>query len=282
MRWIFMFKQINFNNEYINVNFENLRLHICNIGGGMFIFDTAMHHHGKFYYELHLICGGKGTLITENGSYPLKEGDIFMTGPQIRHEQITDKNDNMIEYCLGFNIARKKNKPDTPMSSLLQKTYFWIGKDDGSFNQYFEKLADEFNNHNIGFTKAVEHILSLMMIDIVRSYKGKSLITAENFSISDDRRMRIIENIFLTDCATITEEEMSRKLNLSSRQLLRFLKKQYGKTFAQMKREARLSRAHHMIKHGSNIEDAARAAGYEDIAFFKKLLNSIKDLQHSK
>lgn len=274
-----MFKQIKFNNEYINVNFENLQLHICNIGGGIFVSDSAIHRHGKFYYELHLICGGKGTLVTENESYPLKEGDIFMTGPEIGHEQITDKSDNMAEYCLGFNVSRKKNKPDTLMSEILQRTYFWLGKDDGSFKQYFEKLAYELNNHNIGFTKVVEHILSLMMIDLVRSYKGKTLLTAENFSISDDHRMRIIENIFLVDYATITEEEMSMKLNLSSRQLLRFLKKQYGKTFAQMKREARINHAYNMIKHGSDIEDAAIAVGYTDIIFFKKILKSYEPIK---
>lgn len=271
-----MFRKIKFNNEYIAIDFENLRLHIYNIGGGRFTFDAEAHSHGKFYYELHLICDGKGTLVTENGSYPLGEGDIFMTGPQIRHKQLTDKDDNMIEYCLGFNISRKKNKPDTPMSELLQKTYFWLGKDDGAFMQYFEKLADEFDSHNIGFTKAVGHILSLMMVDLVRSYKGKELLMAENFSISDDLRMRIIENIFLEECATITEEEMSARLNLSSRQLLRFLKKQYGKTFAEMKREARIDHAYNMIKHGSDIEEAAASAGYTDIVFFKKILKSYK------
>lgn len=269
-----MFKQIKFSKEYININFENLQLHICNIGGGIFANDAAMHHHGKFYYELHLICGGNGTLVTDTGAYPLKDGDIFMTGPEIHHEQITDKSDNMAEYCLGFNISRRKNKPDTPMSEILQKTYFWLGKDTGLFKQYFERLADELNNHSIGFTKSVEHILSLMIIDLIRSYKGKTLLTAEDFSISDDRRIRMIEHIFLADCATITEEQMSMKLNLSSRQLLRFLKKQYGKTFAQMKREAKINHAYSMIKHGSTIEDAAIAVGYTDIAFFKRILKS--------
>ena len=271
-----MYNKIEFKNEYINVDFENLRLHICNIGGGRFSQDAAMHHHGRFYYELHLICGGRGALVTENGSYPLKEGDIFMTGPEIRHEQLTDKTDNMWEYCLGFNISRKKNKPDTPMSGLLQRTYFWIGKDDGAFISWFERLADEFKDRSIGFTTAVEHILSLMMIDLIRSYKGESQLTAESFSISDDRRIRMIENIFLADCDTITEEEMSRRLNLSSRQLLRFLKNQYGKTFAQMKREARLSRARNMIKRGADIEDAAVSAGYTDVEYFMKLLNKNK------
>ena len=60
------------------------------------------HSHSKNYYEAHLICGGKGTLIADEEVYPLEKGSLFMTGPDVVHAQITDSQDLLEEYCLGI------------------------------------------------------------------------------------------------------------------------------------------------------------------------------------
>lgn len=70
------------------------------------------------------------------------------------------------------------------------------------------------------------------------------------FYDSCTRRMLLIDNCFLSQYATITEENLSRILNFSIRQLQRFLKENYGKTFVQMRRTARLNKAAELLEKG--------------------------------
>lgn len=252
------------------MNFENLHLRIYNLGGGRFNQDTEMHKHGKHYYELHLICDGKGHLNCDNFSADIRKGHLFMTGPQISHEQLNDPNDNMVEYCLGFNLKKRKNKPDTKMGSLLHDTYFWFGEDDGTIEGYFEKIAIELSERKYGYTNIVEHTITLIFLELIRKYKGNDAIGEEMYSSADNMRIKLIEKRFLYDYSSVTENSLSAELHLSRRQLLRFLKTQYGKTFRELKKDAVMSAADKMIKNGKSIKETATAVGYTDFRSFKK------------
>lgn len=265
-----MYKKVKLGSTYISLKFENLKINVTDFHSDTFSHDVEEHQHSKYYYELHLICGGKGTLVVESKEYLLSEGTIFMTGPQIRHAQLNHSAEHMEEYCLGFNISRQKNKTDTKISELLQNTYFWIGNDSNILKNYFEVLADEINFRQLGCSIAINNILSLLLTHLVRSYENGKTLVAEELLVSDNQRMQIIEHCLRHNCVAITEEELSCELNLSRRQFLRFLKKHYGKTFSQMKREARLSLAKKLILSGVTLEEAAEKAGYTDLAFFKK------------
>lgn len=267
-----MYKKVRLGNKYINFKFENLKINIIDFHSDTFTHNVSEHSHSKFFYEFHLICGGKGKLIAENNEYLLSENCVFMTGAAIRHAQLTSDEEPLEEYCLGFEISKQKNKKDTKMSRILQNTGLWFGTDSGIFKTIFEGLADEINLKPLGCSSAINNILSLLLINLIRCYENGGAYTSDKFLVSDNQRMNKIEYRFRHSYATLTEDEMSSELNLSRRQLLRFLKKHYGKTFSQMKREARISTAKKFISDGMSIEDAAEQVGYNDIASFKKNL----------
>lgn len=269
---IYMYKKVNLGNTYININFENLKINVIDFHSDTFSCDAEEHRHSKYYYELHLICGGKGTLIVENSEYALSKGTIFITGPQINHTQLNDKFDSMSEYCLGFNISKQKNKDNTSISELLQNTYFWIGTVSPILKYCFSALADEINEQKIGCASAINNILSLLLINLVRSYENGKSVISDELLISDNQRIQIIEHTFRHNYTSVTETQLSNDLNLSRRQLLRFLKKHYDKTFTQMKQEARLLQAKKLINNGISLEEAAMQVGYNDIPYFKKIL----------
>lgn len=72
--------------------------------------------------------------------------------------------------------------------------------------------------------------------------------------------------------ANLSEEDLGNILGLSSRQVQRFLKKNYGKSFSEMKREAKLNKAFEFMRNGMSIDEAAARVGYSSTAFFRKLL----------
>ncbi len=84
--------------------------------------------------------------------------------------------------------------------------------------------------------------------------------------------INIIDYMFLYKYSTVTRDELAKKLNLSQRQLHRILLKQYGKTFSELKSEARLNKARELLQNGKTYEEAATAVGYSDMRSFLKLI----------
>lgn len=107
---------ITFNLAHLNIQFilENLTIFVTQISYGIFSSNFPMHQHRNSTYELHLVSGGKGSLILNKDSFPLKKGILYMTGPGVAHEQRTDTASPMEEYCIALDVKKnKKNKAST-------------------------------------------------------------------------------------------------------------------------------------------------------------------------
>lgn len=270
-----MAHNINLNDVEINFKIDNLYIQMAQLSYGVFTTSFPKHQHGRNFYEIHLVCDGKGTLITDEKKYPLEKGHLYLTGPNIAHEQLNDLESPMSEYCMSFVIHKINKLPNTSLSSILYDTHFWFGQDHHhECLNLFERLADEALQKNIGYTHNIQSILSCLLVALARNYSGYAKTTAHYYSSPDNKRMLIIDSCFLYQYATLTEKALCSSLNLSARQLQRFLKEHYSKSFSQMKREARLSKAAELISQGVPIETAATLVGYNDVSFFKKLYSS--------
>ena len=113
----------------IKFQLDNLKIKVLHIGYGVFYKPFPKHKHGNHFYEAHLVTGGSGTLIADGKEYDLKGGMLYMTGPMVEHEQITNVDDPMDEYYIQFEIA-ETNKTDPGKTAMaLKETAFWIGED---------------------------------------------------------------------------------------------------------------------------------------------------------
>lgn len=205
---------------------------ITDIGGGVLGTDIPRHAHSKNSYELHFITGGKGRLITDTKEYELKAGDFFITGPTIYHEQTTDKYNPMQDIFIMLQ-AVNTNKANTISLALLE-THFYYCEDFNS--SAAQEILTEFKNKKADYTSAVSGLAMKLLTDITRQIIPDSFnecITSESLN---DRRFVIIEQAFLyTPDLTLTE--LSSKIGLCERQTQRLLKKYYGKSFRDKKKE---------------------------------------------
>ncbi|MGN1097676.1 MAG: AraC family transcriptional regulator [Clostridia bacterium] len=265
---------LNISDANICFKFDNLKIKVLRINYGVFFASFPKHRHGNRFYEAHFVCGGKGTLIADGVEYPLSEGTLYMTGPLIAHEQLTDASDPMDEYCLQFEISEDKRGKSGRSAELLKNTDFWIGSDSQNIRRLFEMLADEDANKEIGYIKSVVNFTSQILVSLARSYAGSEK-TEEYAKITpDDKRMVITDESFLYGYASLTLDELSRRLGLSLRQTQRFLKKAYGKTFIEMRTEMRIGKAKEYIMGGMSLAEAAARVGYEDASSLKNKVNT--------
>lgn len=254
------------------LQFENLTVKILKISHGIFHKPFQRHRHGKNFYELHYIAGGGGTLVTDEGEYPLEKGLIYMTGPLVYHEQLTDTDNPTEEYCIQMEIIPSKKSDIYPAANLLCETYFWIGKDLYNVLPHFESIHKECVCKRIGYIQATESFVSLILTALVRNYSGDAEQSVFEKNTPDYKRLNIVEDSFFNDYKTLTLEELSQRLNLSPRQTQRFLVKSYSKSFSELKADARLNVAKKLIREGVSIHDAAVAVGYSDARSIKNKL----------
>ena len=250
--------------------FDNLKIKVIGMRYGVFFESYPRHRHGKRFYEAHLVCRGKGTLIANEREYPLTTGTLYMTGPLVMHEQITDTSDPMDEYYVQFEISENKSGKGSRVSELIKNTHFWIGEDSQNLLRLFEMLTEENEKQEIGYVKNVINLASQFLIALARNYAGSEKISDYARITPDDRRTLITDEVLVRDYATITLELLSKRLNLSKRQTQRFLKKTYGKTFVELRTELRQRNANKLIAEGKRPSVAAASVGYKDVRSLTK------------
>ena len=246
----------------IRFQLDNLKIKVLGISYGVFYKPFPKHRHGNRFYEAHLTCGGSGILIANGKEYPLKAGTLYMTGPLVEHEQITDVEDPMDEYCIQFEITEKPGVRQGKTATFLKDTVFWIGEDTQNTKRLFEMLTEECENKKIGYIQSVINLSCQLMVCFARNYAGSDQVGEYTAITPDDKRMIITDESFLYNYATITLPQLSSRLNLSPRQTQRFLKKAYGKSFIELRSERRKEKAKEFIKNGKSVLEAATMVGF--------------------
>ena len=267
-----------FNLDHLNIKFkfDTLTVSVTQASHGIFKYACTMHQHSSSTYELHLVSGGKGTLILKDTALALNTGNLYMTGPGIAHGQQTDTNSPMEEYCIALDVKKNKKAKMSTMAKLFFETTFWFGNDYCSHCLYlFQRLEQESANQEIGYAHNAECLISELIVELIRNYTGRvQLKEHTNISLTH-RRTMLIDQYFLLYYATITESRLCELLALSPRQLQRFLKKNYNKTFSQMRQSARLAKACELYKKGLPLIEIAEDVGYTDLQYLKQMLQQM-------
>lgn len=262
----------------IKLSLDHLLLNVLYVKFGYFYSSMHAHSHSLGTYELHYIPKGYGNLIANGEHYEITPGTLFMTGPNVVHEQITNLEDPMAEYCIFFevisgdtNCSSKKGIVKEPMlHTLLQSTPFWIGKDCGYLMSMFELLANQLASKRIGWHQMVTNILEIIIISSIQQYSEHNVsIQQIPLKTLDDHRLLIIENSFLYHYATITLEQLADLLKLSVRQTQRAVHKQYGVSFKDKKLQARMEAANRLLHTTDlSIGDIGAQVGFTTIEQF--------------
>lgn len=216
----------------IELIWNNVKFDITDIGGGVLGEDIPRHAHSKNSYELHFITDGYGTLITDTKSYNLKAGDFFITGPGIYHEQRADA-DNPVQDVFIMLQAFNTDKANVVSSTFLSTHFFFA---DGFDMNTAKEILKEFREKKTDYKSVAAGLSMKLLTDIARLLLPSAFSENVLSESLNDRRFVIIEQSFLYS-PDITLAELSKRIGVCERQTQRLLKKYYGKTFRQKKKE---------------------------------------------
>lgn len=219
----------------ISFKWNDYDFSLLQFGKGVFTRDMPGHSHSRNSYELHLIVDGEGALTTDTGKYDLSEGDFFVTGPNIYHQQSTNPEKPLTEYY--FYIQASDKKTNNALVSTFLSNHFYFCKNSGLF-YLVEKIIEEDTRKKWGYENIIAALMQILMTEITRLYWPDFKVTNESAESLNDRRFILIEQAFINDPQGITLTKLSGIIGLCERQTQRLLEKYYGKSFSQKKAES--------------------------------------------
>ncbi len=233
-----------------------------------------MHSHSKNSYEFHYISYGYGTLRTESETYDITPGTLFVTGPEVEHEQLSDPENPMTEYCiyLKVNLPGKQRFPDNTLMGRFLCHPFWFGSGDNTIHELMKQLLLELETQDTGYELILQALLQQFLLLLIRKYKTTDRISKSDNApgiTANDLTYLLIEEAFLYNYKDITLEQLATQVGLGKRQTERLLQMHYNKTFLQKKTEARMSAACSLLRDTSYpISEIAASLGYSSVEHF--------------
>lgn len=231
--------------------------------------NTPSHSHSSNSYELHYIPQGRGTLISSQKSYDLYPNVLYTTGPHVEHQQYPDPEDPTYEYCIYLRIEethakqRRKNMEQENIMDLFLNYPFWYGTDQADLPVTLEQIHRELFHPKPAAGLMLEALFIQFMVKVLRNYKPASKAAITSIPIPLIKAYILIEDSFLLEYDTITLEELSHRLGLSTRQTSRILFDRYGQNFIQKRTEARMAAAVTFLKEGRlSVSEIAARLGY--------------------
>lgn len=269
------------------MKYRNLKLSFCIEGIEFTVLSIClekllspmpMHSHSKNSYEIHYVSYGYGTLYTEEKTYEITPGTLFVTGPGVEHEQLSVPENPMTEYCVYLKIRNcnkdKKKRMGTgnEMMDLFLEHPFWFGTGDSSVHELFRQMLQELEARQQGYDIVLQSLLQQLLVRLVRSYETTNLTVSPGSApgiSAGDLTYLIIEEAFLYHYRSITLEELAGLVGLGRRQTERVLQVHYHKTFSQKKTEARMSAALSLLRDSKqSISGIADQLGYSSAEHF--------------
>ena len=132
-------------------------------------------------------------------------------------------------------IQVKNDKSKNVFSSIFtQHNFCYLENVD---NQFAKMLLNEWKNKNPDYENVISGLMIIILTQITRLLLPKDFQEFTNKENLNDKRFAIIEQAFLYE-NDITLTKLSQMIGLCDRQTQRLLKKYYGKSFREIKKES--------------------------------------------
>ena len=279
-----------------NIEMGHLCLHNINVIKVLPQKDWFVNEHYHTFFELHIIPDGKGKIKIENNTFDVCGGQFYLTGPYIKHTQISDTNAPMTEYCIKFQVTINDTvlienslvkKEVIVLKELLSMVYPFAFKDTFKTASKFDRLFVEAKEHALGYKLKIQLLLTEIIIDVMRTI-SLSLTTMPSSSLLLKplilQRVERIENYINSNFnEPISIDDLSKLLFLSARQINRIMKKELNMSFHDYLLNMRFNEAKKLLRQTClTIEEIALSVGFSSAnhlyQVFKK--NGISNPSH--
>ena len=226
--------------------------------------DVKRHCNAK--YEFHIALNGSCTVDVDTKTFHLSAGEALLIAPGQYHCP-KDKSDDYECFVFSFVI-----KTDSMAKSFYEAHSETVKMKLSEFELVLcNEIIDEHQAEDLLRYQSVNSIYFLLLSGIFKKLDYFASAEERN-KLLPDKRLDFIDDFFEQNLAeNATEEALAKRLNLSPRQLNRVLQTNYGTSFRQKLRNARMNSAGWLLRTTNmSVSEICKAVGYmSETSFFK-------------
>ena len=223
--------------------------------------------HCNANYEIHIAMSGNCVVDVEETTYLLNEGWGLLIAPGAYHcpKEISDDYAHLVISFIiqNSNAAQKFLENTYPCSEMRFSNFELI---------LCKSIINEKENQMPYWRENIRAMYSILITSAFRELSHSAGVMENIDATYEDRRLLIIDDFFEQCLLEFgTEDVLAKKLGISRRQLNRVIKTNYGMTFREKLRCARMDRAAWLLRT-TNLSTAkiSETIGYiSETSFFK-------------
>jgi len=234
-------------------------------------YTWSSNRHCNAGYELHVVLTGTSTVDVEDKQYVIKQKQAIIIAPGIYHKPHINMRD-FERFSLGFTIS------EGPLLEALKEKvpqcFCFFPTED--FLEYCDLFIQECICFYPSRELALKALASLLTISLLRNLQLIKNDKPDNKCLNETERTAVIDTFFehnfplKNGCARLAEQ-----LHLSTRQLNRYMKENYGMGFQEKLIQTRMDQTASLLRStNKRVQDIMEMVGYNSItAFYKAFRN---------
>ncbi len=234
-------------------------------------------YHNHDYIEMAFILSGSGNYKIDDAIYDVKEGDVLILNPGVKHQSIlSSPSTPTTEFFVGFTDIKMRN---CPANVLLLKNNSPVFHTTGDLRQKLFQLcmsiAAEYSVCEEGRYYMLKSYLVQMLLLIIREQTNPVTIST-GYSFDSTNKKYIVERIanYLQEhySEKISLDQIAENMYLSPFYISKIFKSETGDAPIRHLINIRLDHAMELLKSGfqGSIKEIAIKVGYEDVYHFSK------------
>ncbi|WP_338253963.1 AraC family transcriptional regulator [Dictyobacter halimunensis] len=265
-----------------------LRCHLTSLKTGHII---QAHKHRDF--EFHFIPSGTGTVVLDDGAYPVHAGMFFLTGPHVIHQQEASQWEQLDELCLHVDIVKLDDASTTSPSATPWGEEWEVAEAEECMRQlhtmqahptvdqydamsWFLTAYRAWHDRELGAFSTIRQAVIQIMLRTARAHHVTQINTALPSRDMNAYRYSLATQYIRDNYAhPLTLEEVAEELHICGRQLQRILDEQAEETFSGYLERYRLTQVCMALTHSDQtVEQLAGQHGFSSGSYlhyvFKK------------
>ncbi len=226
--------------------------------------------HAHSFWELHLCLSGSARIKIDGTEYTLTENTYVLFSPKSKHTFIFES-ENYSEFVWGFSFEDNQQINETLCDKYKNTEVFNADKE--MLNSIL-MILDNTEKSEFGYYHIIRNELYHIFVLLARKVgvKNRGVYHKSKNNAVNTIRKYIYENL----SSDISIDDVSMFSGISKNSIRRMLKKEYNKTFTQIKREMRAQVISELLRETDyTMEEIADATGFSDRysmgKFFKKI-----------
>lgn len=225
-------------------------------------------------YELHVVTSGEGEFVYGDETYTIQKGDIFIADPNIVHEIVVNKSQDLqlIYFFIeieGDKFLEPKNSRDWTIHSFLIEHNTVVRSQTHllAYLLFVEKYSNGKKSTGFGIYQALKNLI-LESIDAL-SVKGGNLSKDRTYSLGIFELA--LDYIDQNLDSKITVSGIAKHLFTSTRNLQYIFKKQLGRTIVDYINEKKMILGAHYLAKQFSVSETATHLEIENTSQFTRL-----------